>query len=226
MTTTSQLDAPAPRCLPTISRRWPRSLVLSVGNCARGFIVVYQVRGAPYDKAVYQAPNRIAEFSSPSVIVNVGIGASLYSYLQTLSGLSGGCSGWIESTLTPKATEPYDAILDALTILRSPTINVQRISLTRFQVESVFATHSPKGFPYPPGVAKFVATVRIRHGFVVDERVVTSGPAPVYNQRENVRYSAFDSSPPGDSTSCRRDAPTSCRDSVMRVIVGGLTSTR
>jgi hypothetical protein len=72
-----------------------------------------------------------------------------------------------------------------------------------FQVESAYATHSPKGFLYPSGVLRLVATIQVRGGFVVDEHVVTTGPAPVDNQRENVRYSAFDSSPPGDGPARR-----------------------
>ena len=196
-TTPSQLDV-ARAALPSNDPAAFAQLSGVAGRivAASSFTVVYQFKGAPYDKAVYQAPNRIAEFSSPSVILNVGIGASVYTYLPSLGGLSGGCSGWIKSTLTPKATEPYDGVLEGLTLLRSPTVRVQQITPSRFRAESAYATHSPKGFPYPPGVLKLVATIQVSGGFVVEEHVVTTGPAPVDNQREDVRYSAFDSSPP------------------------------
>ena len=163
---------------------------------ASSFTVVYQVEGGPYDKIVYQAPNRIAEFSSPSVILNVGIGTSIYTYLSALGGISGGCSGWVKSSPTLKGTGLYGGVLEGLTLLRSPTIRVQQITPTRFQAESANGTRSPKGFSYPSGVLKLVATIQVSHGFVVDEYLITIGPAPVDNLRESVRYSAFDSSPP------------------------------
>ena len=188
----STLPANNPAALVTLFNAIDRTLAVT------SLTATIRFKGAPPDQIIYQAPNRVEGFASTSVTM-VEIGSTIYTKLPAgFTTLPNGtsCSGWVASTLPRHSAALFGREEIGLTMFPNAPTNVQKITPSRFQAESVYATHLPKWLASSPSIVMLVTTIEVSHGLVVAEKWSATGPKPFGNQRADVQYSEFNSSPP------------------------------